>query len=135
MEAKVNEKSGVFTVTLSGQLDFESADALRAKCRHHFLNKKVIFDIAHLNFVGSSGITPFLGMLGDLLKSNGNALKVCSAGTEFMRIFEAGGLNGLEVYESESQARLAFEHPPYNSAFSTLNRVGPLGIDSDLDVE
>ena len=110
MEAKVNHHNGVYTVALKGKMDFESADALKAQCNRHFLQQNVIFDLNELNFVGSSGITPFLEMLGNLLRQNGTSLKVCSAGTEFIRVFEAGGLNGLEVYENEKQARMAFEY-------------------------
>lgn len=113
MFAKVNQSNGVFTVQLSGQLDFESADALKMNCEKHFIHKKIIFDLKGLSFVGSSGITPFLQTLGFLLKRNGNHLKVCSVSVEFMKIFEAGQLIGLEVYEDEYQARLAFDHPPF----------------------
>ena len=110
MEAKVNHHNGVYTVALKGKMNFESADALKAQCSRHFLEQNVIFDLNELNFVGSSGITPFLEMLGGLLRHSGTSLKICSAGTEFIRVFEAGGLNGLEVYENEKQARMAFEY-------------------------
>lgn len=115
MEAKVSQQEGVYVVSLQGQLNFETADALKAQCQKHFLQQRVIFDLSRLNFVGSSGITPFLEMLSTLLTANGNALKVCAVGTEFIRVFEAGGLNGLEVYENEKQARLAFKYPPFTS--------------------
>lgn len=119
MEAKVNQINGVYTVQLSGQLDFETADALKMNCEKHFIHKKVIFDMRGLSFVGSSGITPFLQTLGFLLRRNGNLLKVCSVSVEFMKVFEAGQLNGLEVYEDEYQARLAFDHPPFPTVQAT----------------
>lgn len=147
MEAKVNHHNGVYTVALKGKMDFESADALKAQCNRHFLQQNVIFDLNELNFVGSSGITPFLEMLGTLLRQNGTSLKVCSAGTEFIRVFEAGGLNGLEVYENEKQARMAFEYhlqqireqarqqeeakaqgPTDAAIVSAMNRVSDMGI-------
>jgi anti-anti-sigma factor len=113
MDAKVNQVDGVYVVSLSGQMDFESADALRAKCRQHFFQQKVVFDLGQLSFVGSSGITPFLELLKDLLSANGNKLKVCAVSTEFIRLFEAGRLVGLEVYENSQQARMAFQFPPF----------------------
>ena len=113
MEAKVVQFEDIYVVHLKGQLNFESADALKARCSSVFLRRKVIFDLSCLSFVGSSGITPFLELLGELLKINGNTLKVCAVGNEFIRVFEAGGLNGLEVYENEEQARMAFKYPPY----------------------
>lgn len=110
MKAIVNHHNSIYTVALKGKLDFESADALNAQCKAHFNQQNVIFDLNELNFVGSSGITPFLDMLRGLLQQQGTSLKVCSAGTEFIRVFEAGELNGLEVYENEKQARMAFEY-------------------------
>jgi anti-anti-sigma factor len=108
MEAKVINQDGVFVITLSGQLDFESADSLRNTCRRLFKEKKVIFNLAHLNFVGSSGLTPFLELLGEMNKSHGKDIKLCSVSSEFVRLFEAGELYGLEVYENENGARQAF---------------------------
>jgi anti-anti-sigma factor len=109
MQAKVEDRKGVFIVSLSGQLNFEKADALKNKCSELFTAKKVVFNMRNLSFVGSSGITPFLDLLRHLLRENGSALKVCAVGTEFMRLFEAGRLNGLEVYENELQACMAFD--------------------------
>lgn len=108
MEARVASQDGVFVVTLSGQLDFESADSLRATCRRLFREKKVIFNLAKLNFVGSSGLTPFLELLGEMNKSHGRDIKLCSVSSEFVRLFEAGELYGLEIYDSENNAKLAF---------------------------
>jgi anti-anti-sigma factor len=144
MDAKVEDLKGVFLVSLSGQLNFESADSLRARCEKVFSQKKVIFNLKNLSFVGSSGITPFLDLLRHLLQANGNGLKVCAVGTEFMRLFEAGQLNGLEVYENESQARLAFDFvssmqnqtqaQPQPEAFnSAIEMVQPFGLDVKIN--
>lgn len=108
MEAKVVNQDGVYIVTLSGQLDFESADNLRATCRKLFREKKVIFNLEKLNFVGSSGLTPFLELLSEMNKTLGRDIKLCSVSSEFVRLFEAGELYGLEIYENEKNARMAF---------------------------
>lgn len=152
MEAKVNHHNGVYTVVLKGKMDFESADALKIQCNRHFIQQNVIFDLNELDFVGSSGITPFLEMLATLLRHQGTSLKVCAAGVEFIRVFEAGGLNGLEVYEDEKQARMAFEYhlkqireqaiqqevaqstvPTEHTVETALDRVADIGIkDTDF---
>jgi len=136
VEAKVNQHEDVFVVHLRGQLDFESADLLRAKCRTHFAGKKVVFDLGRLGFVGSSGITPFLELLGELLKVNGTGLKVCSVSTEFMRVFEASNLIGLEVYENEQHATLAFKYPPFVAAAPvpvSFDRLPDLAAEADVE--
>lgn len=129
MEAKVVNHDGVYVVTLSGQLDFESADSLRNTCRKLFREKKVIFNLAKLNFVGSSGLTPFLELLSEMNRSHGRDIKLCSVGSEFIRLFEAGELYGLEIYEDEVKARHAFVTPPN----VILNRVQPFGLDYPLE--
>lgn len=136
MDAKVNQINGVYTVQLTGHLDFETADALKVSCEKHFVHKKVVFDLKGLSFVGSSGITPFLQTLGFLLRRNGNQLKVCSVSAEFMKIFEAAQLVGLEVYEDEYQARLAFDHPPFPQIPATTFAApvaAPVAGDSEVD--
>ena len=142
MEALFAQYEDVYVVQLKGQLDFETADALKTRCSAMFNKQKVIFNLGRLSFVGSSGITPFLELLAELLRSNGNSLKVCSVSNEFIRIFEAGGLMGLEVYENEQQARLAFKYPPFVQAQSAshtapeapaLARISELGIDVDIE--
>lgn len=135
MQAKVNQINGIFTVQLAGQLDFESADALKMNCEKHFSQKKVIFDMGGLSFVGSSGITPFLQTLGFLLQRNGNLLKVCSVSAEFMKVFEAARLIGLEVYEDEYQARLAFAHPPFDTAVNNAPASTMAAAGDDLDMK
>jgi anti-anti-sigma factor len=109
MEAKVESRDGIYVVSLAGQLDFESADALRNNCRQMFSDKKVIFNLEALNFVGSSGLTPFLDLLKDMKKNLGKNVKICAAQKDFVRLFETGGdLSQIEIYESEEKAHNAF---------------------------
>jgi anti-anti-sigma factor len=151
MEAKVINQDGVFVVTLSGQLDFESADNLRLTCRKLFREKKVIFNLARLNFVGSSGLTPFLELLSEMNKSHGKDIKLCSVSSEFVRLFEAGDLFGLEIYESETRARQAFTGVLHNQQFisstpvtseavataeaEAIDKVQPFGLEYQMEEE
>ncbi len=138
MEAKVENRQGVYVVTLSGQLNFESADSLRATCQKFFREKRVIFNLEKLSFVGSSGLTPFLELLSEMNRTHGKDIKICSVSSEFIRLFEAGELYGLEIYDSESKAHMAFSQaytPAVIAAPPTMaiDKVQPFGLDYPLE--
>jgi anti-anti-sigma factor len=124
MEAKVENRDGVFVVTLCGRMDFESADSLKNRCLKSFMNQELIFNLSELNFVGSSGITPFLELLSELSKSLGPKFKICSVGSEFLRLFESGTVDGIEIYRDVQDAHRAF----YSHDVQAIARVRPFGL-------
>lgn len=124
MEAKIENRDGVYVVSLSGQMDFESADSLKMRCLQNFSNKELIFNLNDLNFVGSSGITPFLELLAELSKALGPKFKICSVGTEFLRLFESGTVDGIEIYRDVQDAHRAF----YTPDIQAIARVKPFGL-------
>jgi anti-anti-sigma factor len=133
MEAKVEDRDGIFVVNLSGHLDFESADSLKSQCIKIFTNRDVIFNLQGLNFVGSSGITPFLELLTELSKSNGDKFKICAVSTEFMRLFEASGEGpgAIPIFRDVGQAEMASRH---GAAFTNaVLRVKPFGLSIQMD--
>lgn len=141
MEAKVESRDGIYVVSLAGQLDFESADALRSRCRQIFTDKKVIFNLEALNFVGSSGLTPFLDLLKDMKKALGHNVKICAAQKDFVRLFETGDLSQIEVYESEEKAHNAFIFAQFmkeaerrkQSPDGIIRRVQSFGLDYPME--
>ncbi|MCB0350854.1 MAG: STAS domain-containing protein [Bdellovibrionales bacterium] len=124
MEAKVENREGIFVVSLIGKMDFESADSLKSNCIKTFSNQAVIFNLQNLNFVGSSGITPFLELLSELSRSSGPKFKICSVGAEFLRMFEAGTVDGIEIYRDVHDACRAFR----SSDVQALARLKPFGL-------
>lgn len=130
MDAKVENRDGIFVVSLSGQMDFESADSLKAQCLEKFVEKKIIFNLRELSFVGSSGITPFLELLSQLSKSNGARFKICSVGTEFMRLFESSPVDGIEIYRDITDAERAFST---NGEVQAIGRIRPFGLKLTLE--
>ena len=124
MEAKVENREGVFVVSLSGQMNFESADNLKTNCLKSFTNESVIFNLQELSFVGSSGITPFLELLAELSKVAGSKFKICSVGVEFMRLFETGTVDGIEIYRDVQDAHRAFTSPDIQA----MARLIPFGL-------
>jgi anti-anti-sigma factor len=131
MDAKVENIEGVFVVTLEGQLNFETADSLKRECLKKFNEQRIIFNLKNLSFVGSSGITPFMDLLSQLSRQRGRDLKLCSVSSEFMRLFQSGDFNGLEIYENAEQAKRAFKHQ--REVASAIQKVEPFGIDYDIE--
>ncbi len=129
MDAKVENRDGIFVVSLIGQMDFESADTLKSQCLEKFAEKKIIFNLQDLSFVGSSGITPFLELLTTLSKKNGQSFKICAVRAEFMRLFESSPVDGIEIYRDVKDAERAFSH----SEAQALARIKPFGLKLTID--
>jgi len=66
MEAKVYSQEGIEIVEISGRLEMEKALPLKQACLSHCRNKKSVFSLNKLNFVGSSGIKIFFQIFKEL---------------------------------------------------------------------
>lgn len=104
MNATVEDLGDVTIISLFGFLDFESVVPFRNYCLTQLVNKRVIFDMKGLNFVGSSGITAFLDTMRDYRGMAPAQPRFCGVGTEFKRLFATAHLAGLELFESPNAA-------------------------------
>jgi anti-anti-sigma factor len=129
MDAKVENRDGIFVVSLVGKMDFESADSLKARCLQNLNEKNVIFNLRELSFVGSSGITPFLELLHELSQNLGPRFKICSVGNEFLRLFESEATGGIEIYRDLTDAQRAFS----SGEVQALMRLRPFGLKLTID--
>ncbi|MCB0420963.1 MAG: STAS domain-containing protein [Bdellovibrionales bacterium] len=148
MEAKLEQIGDVFVCRLSGRMSYQSVDPFQQICLKNLVNRKVIFNLQGLSFVGSIGIGQFIDTMGELIKSPLGELKFCGVQTEFRRIFEVNeGVNRVEIFEDEHRAHLAFQGyavPPLNAVFlSKLNQMHfieteeevSINLEEDLDSE
>ena len=106
MKAHFIQEDGVVIVRLKGHFDFESVDLFSQTCKQRLQNKKVIFNLERLNFVGSSGMDSFMEVLRKIRSIS--SLKICHVGCEFRRLFASCHLKNLEIYESEHSAKDSF---------------------------
>jgi anti-anti-sigma factor len=111
MEAKISRDGEIWVVHLKGFLDFESVAPFRQTCLQHLRDKKVIFNLGDLNFVGSSGITTFVETIKELKDGAEQIPKFCGLSAEFRRVFVANELEKVEVYEDVNGAAAAFINP------------------------
>jgi anti-anti-sigma factor len=108
MQANFAKQSGVVVVELKGRLDFESSGPFRRTCLEKLLSERVVFDLRHLNFVGSLGLKDFVETLDVMVQKSGRGVRFCGVSSEFRRLFEASGLSGHEIYESPEKAIQSF---------------------------
>ena len=106
MQTQITQNGDIVIVRLKGAADFESVLSLDETCQKYLNQKKVIFNLSKLNFVGSSGIDNLTQMIEKLNRSS--SLKVCHVSSEFRRIFASSPLKHLEIYDDENGAKLSF---------------------------
>ena len=110
MQAKIRKDGDVTVVELSGRLDFETAEPFRETCQDVLINNKVVFNLAELSFVGSSGIGNFINTLKDFAKNNPVPPKFCYVRSEFKKIFSSGDESQFQIFEDENTALQSFEN-------------------------
>lgn len=85
MEAKLEQHGDVTVVSFIGKLEMEKAAPLRELCLKNFKDRKVVFNLSHLSFVGSSGLSTFVETIR-ILSESSNEFKLAGAGLEFRRL-------------------------------------------------
>lgn len=103
MQAQITKEDDIIIIRLHGISDVESVADLDQACKKYCLQKKVIFNLADLNFVGSSGLDKLIGIISTL--SHTSQIKICSARKEFQRIFATNLLGPIEICENEAKAK------------------------------
>ncbi|MBX3022518.1 MAG: anti-sigma factor antagonist [Bdellovibrionales bacterium] len=111
MQANFAKRGGVVVVELTGRLSFENSEPFRRTCLERLVREKVVFDLSHLNFVGSLGLKDFVETLDVMARQSGAGVKFCGVSSEFRRLFEATSLRGLEIFDSTEKAIQSFARP------------------------
>lgn len=108
MEAKVKSQGEFTIISFAGFLDIENAQSFRANCVRQLSEKKLIFNLEKTNFVGSTGIQPFLDAVKSLSASSQHGLKLVNVKAEFRRIIQNLEIHNLEIHENEASAIASF---------------------------
>ncbi len=106
MQAQITKEDDIIIIRLHGISDVESVADLDQACRKYCLQKKVIFNLADLDFVGSSGLDKLMEIISSLSRTS--QIKICSARREFQRIFSKSRLDQIQMYEDEERAKETF---------------------------
>lgn len=119
MQARFRQEADIAIIELFGRVEIESSDSFKKNCLEKLQGQKVIFDLAGLNFVGSTGILAFLESLQDFAMQNPHMFKMSHVGSEFKKIFAATSLSCIDIFENIQMATAA-----YNVIETTENQVG-----------
>lgn len=97
-----DQDSDTMVIYLKGQVDSYSAKPFYATCMNKLSQKKIIFNLESLNFVGSDGLDSFMNTLQQLKqKSN---LQFCCVSSEFQQLFADSKIKNIPIYEDEESA-------------------------------
>lgn len=108
MEIKLVLDGDITVVALSGRIEIEKAQAFKAACARSFANRKIVFCMKNLNFVGSSGIQNLFSALNDLNSSNKMTAKIAGLNQDFARLFQFSECPNLELHENVEGAIQSF---------------------------
>lgn len=106
MKAKFRKEQDIYFFDFEGDLDFQTVDKLKFFWSQKGLReKKIVFNLKSLSFVGSQGVNVFSETVEAANKEN--HLKICCASPEFSRFFDSRGMRSL-LFESEGAAVSSF---------------------------
>lgn len=120
--AMIERQGEVVIVHLRGRIDYESTEPFRRHCAANLIHEKVVFNLRELNFVGSIGVTDFVGIIGELFNQSGGGIKLGGVTNEFRRLFEALCPKDLQIFDTAASAVRSFQ----GLSVSPLSRLTPV---------
>ncbi len=136
MQARLKNEADIKIVELFGRVEIEGSESFKLNCLNTLIGQKVIFDLAGLNFVGSTGILAFLEGLQEFAIQNPNRFKFCHVGSEFKKIFAATSLACIDIFESTQMALASYQNieTSQNTAVELIPFKRDASIFKDLDI-
>jgi anti-anti-sigma factor len=108
MDIKLILDGDITIISLSGRIEVEKTQFFRKACEDSFQNKKVVFCMKNLSFVGSSGIQNFFGTISELNTRPNFNIKIAGLNPDFQRLFNFSACGHLEMHESIEGALQSF---------------------------
>ncbi len=108
MDIKLVLDGDIVVVSLSGRIEVEKTQLFKKACIQNFANKKVVFCMKNLSFVGSSGIKSFFGVLDELNANQKINAKIAGLNPDFQRLFTFSNCSSLEMHENIEGALQSF---------------------------
>lgn len=108
MDIRLVLDGDITVVSLSGRIEIDKNQNFKQACLKNFADRKVVFCMKNLNFVGSSGIQSFFSLLNELNRDNRMQVKVSGLNDDFRRLFAFSSLPSLEVHEDIENAIQSF---------------------------
>lgn len=88
MQTLVSQTGDVTVVKVSGRLDIDQAGTFRQACLNRLSEKKVVFNLSELSFVGSTGIQSFFQTVQELHRRTPFGVRLVGLHHDFQRILK-----------------------------------------------
>lgn len=98
MQALVKKKGEWTVVTMKGRIQLEKAGAFREACMRSLDAQKVVFEMSHLRFVGSTGMTEFFQCLADMQKEKGCSIGMVGLSDDFKRFVSVSAAAQIRIF-------------------------------------
>jgi len=108
MQLKMVLDGEITIISLSGRIDIDKTQSFKKACLENFSDKKLIFCMKNLSFVGSTGIQSFFGVLNELKTSNKVDVKISGLNSDFRRLLTFSECSQLDVHEDIEGALQSF---------------------------
>ena len=120
MDAKLDQCGEVLVVTINGRLDIDKTKPFQEACFKNLLDKKVVFNLQPLNFVGSTGIQNFFQALKEIHSKNKFGLRIAGLNVDFQRLWTIHQ-EEMTIYENTQVAVKSFEPQTPEAAVTSSN--------------
>lgn len=113
MRATLIQEGEITVVKVSGRLDINQSFPFRQVCLEELSEKKVVFNLSELSFVGSTGIQSFFQIIEDLHQRDDQKIKVVGLHSDFHRLVSLRPEFKIPCYKNFEDAKVSFEqHVP-----------------------
>ena len=109
MKVKLRKKRDKVVVSFVGHINLDLEKKFRSIYKEHLHERKVIFNMQELSFVGSVGISDFFKTLREFTLRNRDSLKFIGLKSEFKQLLSVNMSENVEFFESEAEALSSFE--------------------------
>lgn len=110
MQAKMRVEGDITVVSLVGRLAIEKTHQIKMAFEQNLNNKKVIFCLSELSFVGSSGIQTFFTLLEEFKKNSVMDIKLVGLHPDFLRVWTFAE-RVIPLHENVEQALMSYQNP------------------------
>lgn len=108
MQLKMVLDGEITVISLSGRIDIDKTQSFKQACVENFADKKLIFCMKNLSFVGSTGIQSFFNVLNELKANKKVDVKISGLNSDFRRLLNFTECSQLEVHEDIEGAMQSF---------------------------
>ncbi|HPI40912.1 MAG TPA: STAS domain-containing protein [Pseudobdellovibrionaceae bacterium] len=112
MRVNMVEQGEIFFLHIEGRLEIEKIKFLTSQLKSKFQNKKVVFCLEKLSFVGSCGIQKFFLDIDELHKKQIIEARIVGLPQDFRYMLRFNQIANLEFLENVQVAVESFLLPP-----------------------